>query len=93
MKKSHRANAGRWLPAAALVFLIALRAAGQDAADPQLAALIAEAAERNPAVQAARREAAAVRSRIAPAGALDDPMLEVGVPIFRRRRSASAART
>src|SRR6185503_6447532 len=32
-----------------------------------------------PEVQAARREAAAARSRIAPAGALDDPMLELGV--------------
>jgi outer membrane protein TolC len=61
------------------MFFVALPAAGQDAADPQLAALVAEAAERNPDVQAARREAAAVRSRIAPAGALDDPMLEVGV--------------
>ena len=79
MKKSHRVNVGCWLPAAALMFFVALPAAGQDAADPQLAALVAEAAERNPDVQAARREAAAVRSRIAPAGALDDPMLEVGV--------------
>jgi len=79
MKKSYRANAGCWLAAAALMFLMALPAAGQDAADPQLAVLVAEAAERNPDVQAARREAAAVRSRIAPAGALDDPMLEVGV--------------
>jgi outer membrane protein TolC len=58
---------------------MALPAAGQDAADPQLAALLADAAERNPDVQAARREIAAARSRIAPAGALDDPMLEVGL--------------
>lgn len=79
MKKSYRAHVGCWLPAAALMFLVALPAAGQDAADPQLAALVAEAAERNPDVQAARREATAARSRIAPAGALDDPMLEVGV--------------
>jgi len=91
MNKSHRVNAERWLPAAALMLLMALPAAGQDAADAQLAALVAEAAERNPDVQAARREAAAVRSRIAPAGALDDPMLEVGVlnlptPSFSFRR-------
>ena len=79
MKKSYRANAGCWLAAAALMFLMALPAAGQDAVDPQLATLVAEAAERNPDVQAARREIAAARSRIAPAGALDDPMLEVGV--------------
>jgi len=79
MKKSYRANAGCWLAAAALMFLMALPAAGQDAVDPQLATLVAEAAERNPDVQASRREIAAARSRIAPAGALDDPMLEVGV--------------
>ncbi len=79
MNKSHRANAGCWLPAGALMLLLALPAAGQDAADPQLAVLVAEAAERNPDVQAVRRETAAARSRIAPAGALDDPMLEVGV--------------
>ena len=79
MKKLYRANVGCWLAAAALMFLMALPAAGQDAVDPQLATLVAEAAERNPDVQAARRETAAARSRIAPAGALDDPMLEVGV--------------
>lgn len=91
MKNSHRANVGRWIPAAALMFFVALPAAGQETADPQLAALIAEAAERNPDVQAARRETAAARRRIAPAGALDDPMLEVGVlnlptPSFSFRR-------
>ncbi len=91
MNKSHRTNVGRWLPAAALMMLMALPAVGQDATDPQLAALLAEAAERNPDVQAARRETAAARSRMAPAGALDDPMLEVGVlnlptPSFSFRR-------
>ena len=79
MKETHHIHVGCWLPAAALMFLMALPAAGQDAADPQLAALLADAAERNPDVQAARREIAAARSRIAPAGALDDPMLEVGL--------------
>ncbi|HSA69435.1 MAG TPA: TolC family protein [Burkholderiales bacterium] len=54
-------------------------ATAQEAVDPQLAALLAEAGENNPDVQAARREANAARSRISPAGALDDPMLEAGV--------------
>src|SRR5574341_988668 len=54
-------------------------AAAQEPADAQLAALIAEAAQNNPDLQALRRETNAARSRIAPAGALDDPMLEVGV--------------
>jgi len=79
MKRTHRAHAGCWLPVATLMFLMASPAAAQDAADPQLAALVAEAAQNNPDVRAAQREVAAVRSRIAPAGALDDPMLEVGV--------------
>lgn len=79
MNETHHIHVGCWLPAAALMFLMASPAAGQDAADPQLAALLAEAAERNPDVHAARREIAAARSRIAPAGALDDPMLEVGL--------------
>lgn len=64
---------------AALALLAALSAAAQDAADPQLAALVAEAERNNPDIEAARRETSAVRSRIAPAGALDDPMLEAGV--------------
>jgi outer membrane protein TolC len=61
------------------VFVLALPAAAQQAADPQLAALLAEAAQNNPELQAARRESSAARSRISPAGALDDPMLEMGV--------------
>ena len=65
--------------AVVLVVLAALPAAAQDAADPQLAALLAEAAQNNPDLQAARRELAAARSKVSPAGALDDPMLEVGV--------------
>lgn len=79
MNKLHCAKVWPWLPAAALMLLMALPAAGQDAADPQLAALLAEAAEGNPDLQAVQRELAAARSRRAPAGALDDPMLEVGV--------------
>ncbi|RFC36500.1 MAG: Outer membrane protein TolC [Candidatus Nitrotoga sp. LAW] len=44
-----------------------------------LIAMIAEALENNPEIQAALREREAARQRISPAGALDDPMLEVGV--------------
>jgi outer membrane protein TolC len=41
--------------------------------------LMAEALQNNPEIQAARKEQAAVSHRIAPAGALDDPMLEAGI--------------
>ncbi len=44
-----------------------------------LAQLIAEALQNNPEIQAARKEREAAQQRIAPAGALDDPMLEAGV--------------
>jgi cobalt-zinc-cadmium efflux system outer membrane protein len=64
---------------AAVVLALALPVAAQEPVDPQLAALLAEAAQNNPDLQAARREANAARSRVSPAGALDDPMLEAGV--------------
>ncbi len=44
-----------------------------------LSKLTAEALQNNPELQAARKEHAAVSQRVAPAGALDDPMLEAGV--------------
>lgn len=44
-----------------------------------LPGLIAEALENNPEIQAAQQEREAARQRIAPAEALDDPMLEAGV--------------
>lgn len=44
-----------------------------------LAELIGEALRSNPEIQAARKEQEAAQQRIAPAGALDDPMLEAGV--------------
>jgi len=47
--------------------------------DAQLSALVSEALRNNPDIQAARRELEAARNRIAPAEALDDPMLEAGV--------------
>jgi outer membrane protein TolC len=44
-----------------------------------LAALITEALESSPEIRAASREREAARQRIAPAEALDDPILEAGV--------------
>jgi outer membrane protein TolC len=41
--------------------------------------LIAEALQNNPEVRAAEKEREAARQRVLPAGALDDPMLELGV--------------
>lgn len=64
-----------WLFAAACLAAIPARAQG----DAQLAALLTEAAERNPDVIAARREADAAASRVEPSAALDDPMLEAGL--------------
>jgi len=55
------------------------RAAPAQAGDPQLQELVAEAMRNNPELRAARNERDASRHRVSPAGALDDPMLEVGV--------------
>ena len=63
----------------ALLYGAAAAAQPRVGADPQLAALLAEAVQKNPDLQAARRELHAVRQRIEPAQALDDPMLEAGV--------------
>ena len=41
--------------------------------------LLRQVRDRNPDIAAAKQELEAARQRIAPAGALDDPMLEVGV--------------
>lgn len=43
------------------------------------ATLVAEALSANPEIQAARHERDAAQKKIQPAGALDDPMLELGV--------------
>ena len=64
--------------------LFATTTAGAGAAtpvalDPQLRGLLAEALQSNPEIRAARNEAEAARQRVAPAGALDDPMLEAGL--------------
>src|SRR5512138_3704629 len=63
----------------AIAALAAAPALAQDARDPQLRALLAEAAANNPDLRAAQREVDAARNRVAPAEALDDPMLEAGV--------------
>lgn len=47
--------------------------------DPHLVGLVDEAVANNPEIAAARFERDAAQQRIAPAGALDDPMLEAGV--------------
>lgn len=57
-------------------------AAGQSQVQTGAASLdqvVAEALQNNPELQAAKREQEAAEQRIAPAGALDDPMLEAGV--------------
>jgi cobalt-zinc-cadmium efflux system outer membrane protein len=41
--------------------------------------IVAEALKNNPEIRAARKEREAAAQRIAPAGALDDPMLEAGI--------------
>lgn len=46
---------------------------------PPVADLVAEAVAHNPEIAAARSELDAARQRVAPAGALDDPMLEAGI--------------
>ena len=52
--------------------------ADQPISEP-LRELLAEAIENNPEIRAARREQEAAMQRVAPAGALDDPMLEAGI--------------
>jgi outer membrane protein, heavy metal efflux system len=82
MQTGNRIKPHFYVPAATLLWF-ALSAAAQAPVQPApevpLAALVNEALERNPDLKAARREVEAARSRIAPAAALDDPMLELGV--------------
>jgi cobalt-zinc-cadmium efflux system outer membrane protein len=76
MKRTARWIA-RGLTAAALGLSLSMPATAQE--DPDLALLLKEAGERNPELSAARREAEAAASRVEPAAALDDPMLEAGL--------------
>jgi outer membrane protein, heavy metal efflux system len=67
----------------ALVLAFATPGAGAAEGDPPmpdpLATLVAEALANNPEVEAARSELEAARERVSAAGALDDPMLELGI--------------
>ena len=53
--------------------------AGEEVPDPLLRDLLTEASRSNPDIQVAQRDLDAARSRVSPVGALDDPMLELGV--------------
>jgi outer membrane protein TolC len=64
------------IAACGLCFALPVAAAAQEA---PLRSLVAEAAANNADIQAARRELEAARSRVSPAAALEDPMLEFGV--------------
>lgn len=67
---------------AAALFLLASRVVAEEqVAGPvlPLREAVAEALKNNPDIQTAGQEQQAARQRIAPAGALEDPMLEAGV--------------
>jgi len=67
-------------PGAAASPRIAAQAAGySDVGDLALKELISEALKNNPEIQASLNEKEAARQRVAPAGALEDPMIEAGV--------------
>ena len=76
---------GRWAVCLALSVALTFESPSTNAVDhtvagpPQLAALVSEALANNPEIAAARSELDAARQRVAPAGALEDPMLEVGI--------------
>ena len=73
------------LPAAAaggsIVLTASASAAGAERAgiDGELEKILAEAMTNNPEIRAARGEREAAVQRVAPAGALDDPMIEAGI--------------
>lgn len=81
--------AARWITLAALSSALALGVLAHAAEAPPAAAqaqrtaplrdLIKEALQNSPEIRAARKEQEAASQRIAPAGALDDPMLEAGI--------------
>ncbi len=74
---------GRAAGALLICFLLALPGAAEGPPVPakaggaEVAALVAEALQKNPEMIAARQEAAAAASRVKPAGALPDPMLTI----------------
>lgn len=76
---------GRWcgvlMWGLALAFVITEANGAEDfmTGEPQLAALVDEALANNPEIAMARSELEAARQRVSAAGALDDPMVELGV--------------
>jgi outer membrane protein TolC len=67
---------------ALLLFAVAstgLHAAPEERRNAQLQELLEEAVRNNPEIRAAGNEREAAQHRVAPSGALDDPMLEAGV--------------
>lgn len=66
-----------------IVFSKSIERATEDALlvhdTPLLSDLVAETLENNPEIRAAAQEREAAQQRIAPAGALDDPQVEIGV--------------
>jgi outer membrane protein TolC len=67
---------------ALLFFAVAatgVQAAPEEGRDAQLQELLEEAARNNPEIRVAMSEREAAQHRVAPAGALDDPILEAGV--------------
>ena len=74
------ATPAAWLGIVLALGALAAETAEAPQADPQqLAALVAEALANNPELAAAQSELEAARQRVPAAGALDDPMLELGV--------------
>lgn len=65
------------VPALAVALLASEEAAAQRTTPLQ--EVVSEALKNNPEIRAAQKEKEAAQQRIAPAGALDDPMLEAGV--------------
>lgn len=62
-----------------LLLMPALGSADRATSGPSLEALVQDALAHNPEIAAAWHEADAARQRVAPAGALDQPMLEFGI--------------
>ncbi|MFA5915036.1 MAG: TolC family protein [Burkholderiales bacterium] len=75
---SRRAAAAMALAAAAATPAFAQYRSADTAAAQPLGALVAEALQNNPELRAAAKEAEAAEQRVRPAGALEDPMLELG---------------
>jgi outer membrane protein TolC len=79
---AHAVHASETLPPGREPLRFAAAAAPERAtysAGASLHELVAEALRNNPEIRAAEKEREAARQRVLPAGALDDPMLELGV--------------